>query len=183
MDPARKLVERELARNEIDQVWTIDRAEVIEAVYYYQANDLVLKPERWDVRGWPPGEPEKYTPLLYDSFDRGGWFYGLFDDTLLVGLAILESEFIGREQDQLQMKFLHVSRAYRKQGLGRLLFERSAERARRFGAHQLYISATPSENTINFYLNLGCRVAPEPDPALYELEPEDIHLVYDLELI
>lgn len=176
----KELVERQLVREEVEQVWTIDRAEVIEAVYYYEEGGLVLKPERWNMRGWPPGEPEKYTPLLIDCFDRGGWFYGLFDDSRLVGLAILESDFIGRQRDQLQLKFLHVSRAYRNQGLGRLLFERSAERARQLGARQLYVSATPSENTVNFYLNLGCQIAPEPDPALFALEPEDIHLVYDL---
>jgi predicted N-acetyltransferase YhbS len=179
MDP--NPVERELSRAEVEQVWTIDRAEVIEAVYYYEDGGLVLKPEHWDVSGWPPGEPEKYTPLLFDCFDRGGWFYGLFDGSKLVALVILESEFIGWEKDQLQMKFLHVSQAYRKQGLGGLLFERAAARARRMGVRQLYVSATPSQNTIDFYLHLGCRLAPEPDPALYALEPEDIHLVYDLE--
>ena len=50
--------------------------------------------------------------------------------------------------------------------------------ARRRGAEWMYISATPSENTIGFYLRLGCRVALEPDPELFELEPEDIHLEY-----
>ena len=41
----------------------------------------------------------------------------------------------------------------------------------------MYISATPSEHTINFYLRQGCVVASEVDPELFALEPEDIHLV------
>ena len=45
-------------------------------------------------------------------------------------------------------------------------------------ARKLYISATPSENTINFYLNIGCIITREVDQALFELEPEDIHLEY-----
>jgi len=180
MDTIRDLIERKLTRAEVEQVWTIDRAEVIDAIFYFENGGLVLKPEHYDMRGWPSGEPERNTPFLYDCFNRGGWFYGLFDRDQLVGVAILEADFIGREKDQLQLRFLHVSRDYRKQGLGGLLFERSAERARQLGARQLYISATPSENTVNFYLNLGCQVATEPDPALFELEPEDIHLVYDL---
>jgi N-acetylglutamate synthase-like GNAT family acetyltransferase len=73
---------------------------------------------------------------------------------------------------------LHVSHAYRNRGLGRTLFEKSVARAREQGARRLYISATPSENTIRFYLSLGCVVTDEVDPDLYELEPEDIHLEY-----
>jgi hypothetical protein len=47
-------------------------------------------------------------------------------------------------------------------------------------ARRLYISATPSENTVNFYLRQGCVLARQIDPELFELEPEDIHLEYDL---
>ncbi len=32
---------------------------------------------------------------------------------------------------------------------------------------------------VNFYLRLGCTVAAEPDPELFELEAEDIHLECD----
>ena len=41
---------------------------------------------------------------------------------------------------------------------------------------KLYVSATPSENTILFYLSFGCKLASEVDPELFALEPEDIHL-------
>jgi len=64
--------------------------------------------------------------------------------------------------------------------LGRRLFELAKATAREQGAKQLYISATPSENTVNFYLRLGCRVTAQPDPELLELEPKDIHLECDV---
>lgn len=171
---------RILARDEIDAIWTIDRREVIEAVYSLEGGALVLKPQHFDVRGWPPGEAETYTPLLLDCFDHGGWFYGLFDAGRLIGVAALENRFIGQPQDQLQLKFLHVSHGYRDQGLGRRLFGLAADEARRRRARRLYISATPSQHTIDFYLGLGCTIAPEPDPELFALEPEDLHLAYDL---
>jgi hypothetical protein len=47
-------------------------------------------------------------------------------------------------------------------------------------ARALHHSATPSENTIHFYLGLGCAVTQEPDAELFELEPEDIHMEYTL---
>ncbi|HCC6119016.1 TPA: GNAT family N-acetyltransferase, partial [Klebsiella pneumoniae] len=47
------------------------------------------------------------------------------------------------------------------------------------GASGLYISSIPNKNTVDFYLAQGCRLADKPDPALFALEPEDIHLVCD----
>jgi N-acetylglutamate synthase-like GNAT family acetyltransferase len=58
--------------------------------------------------------------------------------------------------------------------------ERAAARARELGAQRLYVSATESENTVDFYLRRGCRLAEEVDPALFALEPNDIHLELDL---
>jgi predicted N-acetyltransferase YhbS len=171
---------RLLQRHEIEDVWSIDRAEVIEKTYRLEGGELVLRPQFFDVKGWPPGEAEHYGPLLLDCFDHGGSFWGAFDGDRLAGACMLESRFIGRAQDQLQLKFLHVSRRQRRSGLGRALFDRAAARARELGARRLYVSATPSENTIGFYLRRGCRVAEEVDAKLFALEPEDIHLELDL---
>jgi predicted N-acetyltransferase YhbS len=170
------MIIRELARAEVERVWEIDRREVIERVYHLRDGRLVLEPEFFDMQGWPPGEARLYTPLLLDCFDRGGYFCGAFDGDALAGVAVLESRFIGRRGDQLQLKFMHISRPYRRTGLGRTLFERAAQRAREMGAKKLYISATPSENTIDFYMRLGCMLASEIDAELFALEPDDIHL-------
>jgi hypothetical protein len=51
---------------------------------------------------------------------------------------------------------------------------RATTRAR--GARRLYISATPTENTVGFYVRLGCAVTHESDAELFALEPDDIHL-------
>ena len=50
------------------------------------------------------------------------------------------------------------------------------ERAKELGANKLYISATPSKNTVDFYMHLGCKLAAEINSELYQLEPDDIHL-------
>ena len=167
---------RELLRVEIKRIWDIDRSEVIENIYYFENDSLILKPEHYNMSGWPPGEAEKYTPILTDCFDQGGWFRGMFEDKKLIGVAVLDNKFIGKYKDNLQLKFLHVSSSYRNNGFGTELFELARAAAKDRGAKKLYISATPSENTINFYLQQGCTISPEPDPKLFELEPEDIHL-------
>ena len=79
------------------------------------------------------------------------------------------------------MKFLHISSNYRRKGLGKKLFLLASEKAIELGAKKLYISSTPSENTVNFYLRLGCVLAKEINQELYNLEPEDIHLEFALE--
>jgi predicted N-acetyltransferase YhbS len=167
---------RELSREEIETIWSIDRSEVIDAVYYFEQGALVLKPEHYDLHTWPSGEPEKYAPLLAECFEQGGWFYGLFDGAQLAGVAVLENRLMGSPQDQFQLKFLQLGRAFRGQGHGRRLFELAKTVARERGAKRLYISATPSEHTIGFYFSMGCVVTAEPDPELFALEPEDIHL-------
>jgi len=169
---------RLLQREEIPLIWQIDRREVIENIYYLRDEKLVLEPEHYDMQGWPPGEAEHYTPLLLDCYERGGIFWGVFEGKKLIGVAILESKFIGSQQDTLQLKFLHVSRDFRKQGIAATLFKIAVEKAKALGAQKLYISATPSEHTVNYYMRLGCMLAKEIDPELFALEPEDIHLEY-----
>ena len=171
---------RRLTRDELRDVWSIDRAEVVHNVYSRAGSELVLRPEHHDVKGWPPGEPERYGPLLLECFDRGGACFGAFDGEALVGAAVLESRFIGRGGDQLQLKFLHVGRSHRGAGVGASLFERAVAEARKLGARRLYVSATPSENTIHFYLRRGCRPTDDVDARLFALEPEDIHLEFEI---
>ena len=171
---------RQLSENEIQKIYEIDRSEAITSVYTLENNQLVLKPEFYDLQGWPLGEIEAHIPRMMDCYARGGWFQGAFKGDILAGIAILESRFIGSAEDTLQLDFLHVSRPYRGAGLGKALFNQAADEARQRGAKWMYISATPSEHTIQFYLRRGCQLAPEIDAELFALEPDDIHLEYNL---
>lgn len=165
-----------LRREEVALVWSIDRSERIERSYVVERGELRLRPDPCDQRGWPPGEAELYTPRLLDCHDRGGWFEGLFEHGRLIGVAVVESKFIGARRDRLQLKFLHVDQACRGRGLGRRLFERACAVAQARGAEFLYVSSTPSQRTVDFYLGRGCRLAREPDAELLRIEPYDIHL-------
>ncbi len=167
---------RELGRGEISLIWTIDRREVVERVYRLEGGELRLGSEYHDVRGWPADDVLKTTPVLYEVFDRGGGFFAAFDDEQLVGLSVLDTVWRGARGDLLQLEFMHVSRDYRGRGLGALLFEQARSAARDRDARGLYISATPSENTIHFYQRRGSVVMATPDAELFALEPEDIHL-------
>jgi GNAT superfamily N-acetyltransferase len=166
---------RRLARGEIERIWTIDRREFIKNIYRLEAGELRLEQHNFDVQGWPP-DTLAMMPLLHESFDRGGEFFGAFDAGALVGVTTLDTRWRGPGRNLLQLEFMHVSRDYRGKGVGTRLFEQAREAARARGARGLYISATPSENTIRFYQGRGSVLIDVPDPELYEREPEDIHL-------
>jgi GNAT superfamily N-acetyltransferase len=171
------MIVRQLARNEIESIWTIDRSEVHHHIYQLRDHQLVLTPAYFEAHGWAPGQVEHDTPALYACFDRGGAFVGMFYDHKLVGVAVVDNVPLGAAGDQLQLKYLYVSREYRQQGVGTRLFREASAIARARGARFLYISATPTENTVNFYQRCGAVVAPTPDPELFAQEPDDIHLL------
>ncbi len=50
------VMERELQRDELDLLWTIDRSERIVDVYRVVGGDLVREHAPFDAQGWAPGE-------------------------------------------------------------------------------------------------------------------------------
>jgi predicted N-acetyltransferase YhbS len=94
----------------------------------------------------------------------------------MAGIAVLDTVWRGERRDLLQLELLHVGRDHRRNGLGTRLFEQARTAARRSGAAGLYISATPSENTVHFYQRRGARLLHAPDAELLAKEPDDIHL-------
>lgn len=167
---------RDIKREEIKEIRELDRSEIVEQIFYYRNGKLVLEDEYYDVKNWNLEELEHIIRDLYDLYDQGGIFYGAFISHKLIGIIALETKFIGSNNDQLQVVFLHVEHNYRDKGLGTNLMNLVIKRARNMGAKKLYISATPSKHTIDFYLGLGCKLASEINPELFKLEPEDIHL-------
>ena len=172
---------RAIARVEIGRIWReIDRTEFVCSIYRAKNGELVEEKMDFDTKGWPPGEEQKYLPLLQECYDRGGFFYAAFHNEKLIGIVVLESKFIGKNKDQLQLKFLHVGHDFRNKGLGTKLFTIAVNEARKRGARELYVSSCPSKNTVDFWLHRGCVMTDDVDEELYLLEPEDIHLVYRL---
>lgn len=168
---------RPLAEGELTRIWGIDRAEVSTHTYIVQERVLRSIPELVEVHGWPREQVATDTLLLAACFERGGAFIGAFEGEALVGVAVVDSVWLGPTRDRLQLKYLYVDRRVRGSGVGGALFRQAQSVARARGARELYISATPTARTVDFYLSRGSRLAEPPDPALFALEPDDIHLV------
>jgi predicted N-acetyltransferase YhbS len=75
-----------------------------------------------------------------------------------------------------QLAFLHVSEALRARGIGSRLSEELEQIAHGAGDSAMVVSATPSENTVRFYMSRGYELMAQPLPELLEREPEDVHM-------
>jgi predicted N-acetyltransferase YhbS len=174
------LVERRLRRDEFGALAAIDRSEAIDGHYELVDGSLRLVPTLVDAPGWSPSQVTGYVTRLHDVHDAGGVVVGAWDGATLVGLAALDVRPVGGDPHLLDLDFLHVSRAHRGHGVARRLVAMLAEHASALGATALYVSATPTRNTVDAYLRLGARLADPPDPVLLAREPDDIHLVLPL---
>jgi len=171
------LIERDLTEHDLPLLALIDRTELINECYRLENGELLLYPEHHDMRGWPEGEAEQDAVALHACFKRGGWLHGVFDGEQLVAAVVVDTRVIHNQGLQMrQLKFLHVSHGARGLGLGGRLFALACEQGSRVGAQALYVSATESRNTVDFYLRHGCRLLKQADPELYRQEPDDIHL-------
>ena len=164
--------------SEIVRIGEIDRSEHVTTGYSYENGKLRAEQVDWRVPRWPEfggdfsvkARIEQFAPILRD----GGGMLGALDGPLLVGFAILRYRLTER---QAQLVALFVSRGYRRRGIATRLTSQIAHLAKGDGAKELYVSATPSESAVGFYMSQGFRLAEEVNEALYALEPEDIHMI------
>jgi len=167
---------RILSREEIQKLVQIDRTETIENIYHIREGKLTLKKVHWDVEEWSVQEKQKRIAMLQDCYDDGDTLFGAFDGSTLVGMSVFEQHPLPSAVDRFNLAGLWVSQKYRTRGIGRTLVQLVINKARESGAKTIYISGTPSENTVRFYMSMGFRLAVPLDPDMFKREPEDIHL-------
>lgn len=170
---------RTLGPDDLDLLAGIDRSELINTQYEVVDGRLVSREDMFAVPPWNPegtgphsvaSMREGLSPIL----ERGAVLLGALKGEDVAGLAVIEPVF---EPPMAWLAFLHVSRPYRRMGVGSMLWEESVRLSREAGADRMYVSATPSGSAVGFYLARGCQLARPPHPELYADEPEDIHFI------
>jgi GNAT superfamily N-acetyltransferase len=169
---------RRLARTELSRVVEIDRTERIDLVYEQRGTELVERRGNWSASAWDPdghGEHsvEAQRHALEHYADAGAVALGAFLAGRLVGIGVVVPHL---RPAIAQLAFLHVSKAFRAVGIGSSLSEGLEQMARGAGDSEMVVSATPSENTVRFYLGRGYELMAQPLPELFALEPEDVHM-------
>jgi GNAT superfamily N-acetyltransferase len=167
-----------LGRTDLARVGEIDRRERIDVRYDQHGSQLVARHGDWSAPAWDPdghGEHsvEAKVKALERYIDTGGIALGAFASGRLVGIGVVVPHLRPRIA---QLAFLHVSASVRATGIGTSLTEQLEQIARTAGDSDMVVSATPSENTVRFYVGRGFQPMAEPLTELYELEPDDVHM-------
>jgi GNAT superfamily N-acetyltransferase len=167
-----------ITAEELNRIHELDVTEEIDHVYRQHGSrlELVAQSHSRSARSeddWAP-EVRHWQAFVRDK----GAAWAAFENGRMIASAVLRNSL---EPDMSQLAGLYVDRAWRRTGIGSKLVEAVATEAREAGAKRLYVSAIPSEATVDFYLRLGFQPTESPNHGLFELEPEDVHMCLNLE--
>lgn len=176
--PGRELEYRILARDELGQVADIDRTERIDVLLVQHGTRLEEQRGGFSARAWfADGDGEHSVAaqrrFCEEQLDVGGTAVGAFLGGRLVGIGVVRPAL---RPGIAQLAYLHVSNGARGRGIGVHLNDELERIARESGATSIVVSATPSANTVRFYLGRGYEPTADPLPELLEAEPEDVHM-------
>jgi ribosomal protein S18 acetylase RimI-like enzyme len=165
--------------DEVVRIAEINRAEQIRVGYTIECDHLQRIEVNWDTPDFirdGQGEHSIGAQINFccEHLNNGGCLLGAFDGDNLVGIGVLQPEI---RKGIAQLANLQVSNGYRRLGIGSQIFKEIVLRAKDMGAESIYVSATPSGSAVGFYLSHGFEPVEVPIPELFELEPEDIHML------
>lgn len=169
----------QLRTDDVARVADIDRSEHVDSQYrviegkLQQVPAVITDIPTWDPFGSGPHTVAAVIEFCRSSLAGGGVLLRALDLEQTAGLAIVQPAF---ERPLSWLAFLHVSRPYRRNGAGHALWSAAVGISIEAGAESIYVSATPTESAVGFYLRQGCRLAEPVHPDLFAAEPEDIHL-------
>jgi len=148
---------------------SFDRFQEIQNVWRVENGRLVLKFQPFTETWSPEQRRKKAGEILSGRYIT----FCAFEGDAVVGEIMLIPEL---NENRLIIDSFHVSRAYRRHGIGRRLVETVADYARGRGASALYASCSSAEETIDFYKAMGFRLSEHPIPSRVEDEPFDIQM-------
>lgn len=172
-----------MAASELGRIGEVDRSEHVTEEYTYRRGRLETRAADIRVAPWAlvgdgehsvRGKIADWQPILAG----GGSLIGAFDGDALAGFAIYRPRI---SDGVANLAALFVGQPHRRRGVASQLTREVVRLARGGGARRLYVSATPSGSTVTFYQSHGFAPTDEPDPVLFAKEPDDIHMVLDLE--
>ena len=170
---------RWMTPDEVSKLKQIDRSEIIRTGYRFTDGQLIQMDVNWDSPNWSLEGDGQYTMaaeirFCQEHLDKGGRLFGAFDSETLVGIGLLQPEIVPK---MAQLAYLHVTNGYRQRGIGEKIVAAVFEEAQRNGSEEIYVSAVPTGSAVGFYSKQGFVPTRTPNPALFELEPEDIHMI------
>lgn len=162
----KRIKPEEFRRNAMD---LFNRHQIVHHVYRWTDNRLLLIPQDFEEDWSLERKREKAAEIQSGRF----FVFGAFIEDQIVGQIMLLPEL---HAGRMIVDSFHVSKEHRRQGIGKELFTKAKGEARLHGAKALYISASPAQETIDFYRSVGCEVSRNPIGAYVMDEPFDIQM-------
>ena len=163
---------RDMRLDEIGRIAEIDRMEHVDAFYRQSGCDIRLEPITPFDGGWL--DLPETIEFCRDHMRRGARAIGAFEGEALVGIVMVTPSIA---PEMAQLSFLHVTASWRRKGLASRLFAEAKAEVVRGEHRKIYVTATPTRSAVGFYLNAGFKPTQDILPELFELEPEDIHMI------
>lgn len=173
------MIFRELGLSEVNKIKMIDATCFIKNAWRFVDGKGKLVEINWTDHELPNGL-QWHMEHFKETLQLGGKAFGCFDENTLVGYATVSADIFGTYSKYVLLDQLFISIDYRNKGIGKKLFHLCTSQAKTWGANKLYICAGSSEDTITFYNKIGCVNANEINQKLYEEDPNDIQLEYQL---
>jgi predicted N-acetyltransferase YhbS len=156
------------------------RFKEIKRRYNYENGIWAIIDDDW-IDDWDKEKKDKVINNFFDIISKeGGYVFGAYEDKKMIGFSVLCNKKFGSNNQYIQLDNMHVSDGYRNKGIGKKLFEICVKKAKETGIKKIYISANPSEDTVNFYFSVGCKDAMEINKELAEKEPYDRQMEYEI---
>jgi ribosomal protein S18 acetylase RimI-like enzyme len=152
-----------------------NRYQVTDQVLFKENNRYKLKSDHF-IDDWDDDKKALVIHDLRTCIREGGKVIGAFVGEELAGFANIESRMFGSKVEYIELPYIHISSELRGYGIGKKLFKKCCEEAKRLGAAKLYIAAHPSVESQGFYKAMGCREAVEINEKIWSREPLDIQL-------
>ena len=168
---------RRLESADVDRLRDIDVSENGDVVYRVIDGQVVPTSEEWHRPRWSESECARRIARIRQQLTAGDVVLGALDAVRLVGLAVLH---LSLSPGMSQLAGLWVTNTHWRQGVATRLCDEVERLAREAGSTAFYVSATPSRGAVGFYQSRGFRLTDDVDADLYELEPNDIHMVMQL---
>lgn len=133
------------------------------------------------LREWSSEKRVWISEYMIQQINRGGITVGAFYEAQLIGFCCVDGVLSGNSAKYANLTMLFVDDVWKRNGIGKMLFQEACNHAIALGAEKLFISAIPSVQTISFYFKMGCIDAVEIVEKFIDSE-NDRYLEYNLKL-
>lgn len=124
------------------------------------------------LREWSKEKRIWITEYMCQQIGRGGITVGAFCNDRLIGFCCVDGAVSGNSAKYANLTMLFVDDNWKRNGIGKMLFEKAREHAIKLGAEKIFVSAIPSAETIAFYFKMGCVDADEIVEAFVDSEDD-----------